>query len=66
MQLLEYLGERRFKAASKLHAVISAKRAEAFHSLKKCSRLIDIQPHQFKEEANETNQRPSCRLLPES
>ena len=41
VQLLEYLGERRFKAAAKLHAIISAKREEAFHSLKQCSRLID-------------------------
>ena len=41
VQLLEYLGERRFKAAAKLHAIISAKREEAFDSLKQCSRLID-------------------------
>ncbi len=41
VQLLEYLGERRFKAAAKLHAIISAKRKEAFYSLKECSRLID-------------------------
>ncbi len=41
VQLLEYLGERRFKAAAKLHATISARRAEAFHSLKQCSKLID-------------------------
>jgi CHAD domain-containing protein len=41
VQLLEYLGERRFKAAAKLHAIISAKRQDAFHSLKQCSRLID-------------------------
>ena len=41
VQLLEYLGERRFKAAAKLHTIISAQRAKAFHSLKQCSRLID-------------------------
>ena len=41
VQLLEYLGERRFKAAAKLHAIISAKRREAIHSLRQCSRLID-------------------------
>ena len=41
VQLLEYLGERRFKAAAKLQAIISAQREGAFHSLKQCSRLID-------------------------
>ena len=41
VQLLEHLGERRFKAATKLHAIISAKREDAFYSLKQCSRLID-------------------------
>ena len=41
VQLLEYLGERRFKAAAKLQAIISAERKEAFHSLKQCSTLID-------------------------
>ena len=41
VQLLEYLGDRRFKAAAKLHTVISAIREEAFHSLKQCLRLID-------------------------
>ncbi len=50
VQLLEYLGERRFKAAAKLHAIISAMREEAFHSLKQCSRLIDKKPYSFKEE----------------
>ena len=52
VQLLEYLGERRFKAAAKLHAVISAKREEAFHSLKECSRLIDIHLVHSKENAS--------------
>jgi CHAD domain-containing protein len=41
VQLLEYLGEQRFKAAAKLHETISAKREEAFHSLKQCSQLLD-------------------------
>ncbi len=41
VQLLEYLGERRFKAAAKLHTILSTKREEAFRSLKQYSRLID-------------------------
>ena len=45
VQLLEYLGERRFKAAAKLHSIISAKREDAFHSLKQCSRLVDKNLH---------------------
>ena len=45
VQLLEYLGERRFKAAAKLHSIISAKREDAFYSLKQCSRLVDKNFH---------------------
>lgn len=41
VELLEYLGERRFKAAVKLHAVISQRRQEVFGALKHCSKLID-------------------------
>lgn len=41
VQLLEYLGDRRFKTAAKLDTIIHAHRAKALHSLKRCSRLID-------------------------
>lgn len=41
VQLLEYLGNQRFKAAAKLDTIISTQREKAFHSLKQCSRLID-------------------------
>jgi CHAD domain-containing protein len=41
VQLLEYLGGRRVKAAAKLQAIISAQRKEALRSLKRCSRLIE-------------------------
>ena len=41
VQLLEYLGDRRFKAAAKLQAIISAQREKACHSLERCPRLID-------------------------
>ena len=52
VQLLEYLGERRFKAAAKLQAIISAERKEAFESLKQCSRLIDKNLIHAKEKAS--------------
>lgn len=41
VQLLEYLGDRRFKTAAKLDTIIHAHRAKALHSLERCSRLID-------------------------
>jgi CHAD domain-containing protein len=57
VQLLDYLREQRFKAAAKLHAIISAKREEALHSLKQSSRL-----HSFEEErVNELTHEYSSR-----
>jgi hypothetical protein len=67
VQLLEYLGKRRFKAAAKLHTVISAKRKEAFHSLKQCSRLIDkklIHSRKNASAAVVASSRPRAERLP--